>query len=180
MLELSYIRKNLFFKTKKRMPSLSYQIFNKHIKLNEKIIMQFIKEVEKLFTKFKEDKDIDNLKVLKNKLSTILDESPKKLSKVAKKELKVLEALVEEFDSFIEHIKKQDEKNKLIDIVEEVNKNYKTCDMIPNNKRDKYAKFCIKKKKVKYEQELIVLQAELLKLQKHIKENGEKLLIIFE
>ncbi|MDD2871911.1 MAG: polyphosphate kinase 2 [Candidatus Gracilibacteria bacterium] len=69
---------------------------------------------------------------------------------------------------------------KLIDVVKEVEKNYKKCDSIPNSKADKYKTYCVKKEKVKYEKELIKLQVELLKLQKHIKDNGEKLLIIFE
>lgn len=162
------------------MPTLSYQIFNKHIKLSDKIIVEFIKEIEKLFAKFKEDKDIDNLKVLKNKLINLLEENPKKLSKTSKKEYKIIEDLIEDFDQFIEDNENQKEKAKLIDVVEEVEKNYKKCDSIPNDKKEKYVKYCIKKKKVKYEKELIKLQVELLKLQKYIKESWEKLLIIFE
>jgi polyphosphate kinase len=162
------------------MPTLSYQIFNKHRKLTDKVIVQFIKEIEKLFVKFKEDKDIDNLKVLKNKLSSILEESPKKLSKVAKKEYKILEDLIEEFENYIEEQTELKEKKKLIDVIQEVEKHYKTCDMIPNNKKDQYGKFCIKKKRIDYEKELIELQVELLKLQNHIKDSWEKLLIIFE
>lgn len=162
------------------MPTLSYQIFNKHTKLSDKVIVEFIKEIEKLFEKFKEDKDIDNLKVLKNKLINLLEENPKKLSKTSKKEYKIIEDLIEDFDSFIEENEKQKEKAKLIDVVWEVEKNYKKCDSIPNGKKDQYAKYCVKKKKVKYEKELIKLQVELLKLQKHIKENWEKLLVIFE
>ncbi|MBT3729689.1 hypothetical protein HOF65_03255 [bacterium] len=84
------------------MPTLSYQIFNKHIKLSNKVIVQFISEIEKLFKKFKEDKDIDNLKVLKNKLEVLLEESPKKLSKIAKKEYKILDELIEEIENYIE------------------------------------------------------------------------------
>jgi ElaB/YqjD/DUF883 family membrane-anchored ribosome-binding protein len=153
------------------MPTLSYQIFNKHIKLNDKVIVEFIKEIEKLYEKFKEDKDIDNLKVLKNKLINLLEENPKKLSKTSKKEYKIIEELIEDFDAFIEDNENQKEKAKLIDVIEEVEKNYKKCDSVPNDEKNKYTKYCIKKKKVKYEKELIKLQVELLKLQKHIKEN---------
>jgi len=162
------------------MSTLSYQIFNKHTKLTDKNISKFIWELEKLFSKFKEDKDIDNLKVLENKLIVLLEESPKKLSHKAKKEYKAIKNIIEEFDDLKEEQAKKKEKSKLIDVVSEVEKNYKTCDMIPNNKRKKYSKYCVKKKKIKYEKELIQLQVELLKLQNHIKENGEKLLIIFE
>jgi len=65
-------------------------------------------------------------------------------------------------------------------VVKEVEKNYKTCDMIPNKKRDQYKQFCVKTKKIEYEKELITLQVELLKLQNHIKNSKQKVLIIFE
>ena len=162
------------------MSTLSYQIFNKHKKLNNKVILQFISEIEKLFEKFKEDKDVDNLKVLRNKLINLLEESPKKLQKKSKKEYKFINELIDEFEDFIEVQESLKEKSKLIDVVQEVEKNYKTCNQIPNDKRSKYKKYCVKKKKIKYEKELIKLQVELLKLQNHIKENWEKLLIIFE
>ena len=162
------------------MPTLSYQIFNKHIKLNDDVIVDFIKEIEKLSEKFKEDKDLDNLKVLKNKLTNLLEESPKKLSKTSKKEFKIIEELIEDFDNFIEDEGNATEKLKLIDVVKEVEKKYKKCDSIPNKKQDEYRTYCVKKETVKYEKELIKLQVELLKLQKYIKESGEKLLIIFE
>lgn len=162
------------------MPTLSYQIFNKHIKLSDEVIVQFIEEIDKLAKKFKEDKDIDNLKVLKNKLINLIEENSKKLSKTSKKEFKIINELIEDFDNFLEEQESKKEKLKLIDVVKEVEKNYKKCDSIPNSKADKYKTYCVKKEKVKYEKELIKLQVELLKLQKHIKDNGEKLLIIFE
>jgi polyphosphate kinase len=65
-------------------------------------------------------------------------------------------------------------------VVTEVEKHYKKCDMIPNKKRDKYQSYCAKTEKIEYEKELIQLQVELLKLQRYIKENNQKLLIIFE
>ena len=162
------------------MPTLSYQIFNKHIKLNDETIIQFTEEITKLYKKFKEDKDIDNLKVLKNKLINLLEESPKKSIKKSKKEYKLIEKLIEKFDDFIDEQENLKEKSKLIDVVKEVEKNYKTCDFIPNGKSKEYSTFCVKNKKIEYEKELIKLQVELLKLQNHIKENWEKLLIIFE
>jgi hypothetical protein len=153
------------------MPTLSYQIFNKHIKLNDETIIQFTEEITKLYKKFKEDKDIDNLKVLKNKLINLLEESPKKSIKKSKKEYKLIEKLIEKFDDFIDEQENLKEKSKLIDVVKEVEKNYKTCDFIPNGKSKEYSTFCVKNKKIEYEKELIKLQVELLKLQNHIKEN---------
>jgi len=162
------------------MATLTYQIFNKHTKLSNKVIKDFIKELNVLFTKFKADKDIDNLGILKNKLIVLLDEHPKKTERKAKKEFKILYDLIEEFDDFLESEAKSKEDLKLIDVVSEVEKNYKQCENIENNKRKKYAKFCVKKKKIKYEKELIQLQVELLKLQNYIKKTWEKVLIIFE
>ena len=74
-------------------------------------------------------------------------------------------------DAYIEEQTELKEKKKLIDVIQEVEKHYKTCDMIPNNKKDQYGKFCIKKKRIDYEKELIELQVELLKLQNHIKDS---------
>jgi hypothetical protein len=150
------------------MATLSYQIFNKHIKLSSKVIKDFIKELNTLFTKFKADKDIDNLNILKNKLLNLIEENK---SDINKKEIKIIKNLIDEFDDFLEEVHKEKENEKLIDVVSEVEKNYKKCATIPNNKRKKYSKFCVKKKKIKYEKELITLQVELLKLQNHIKES---------
>jgi len=151
------------------MATLTYQIFNKHTKLSNKVIKDFVKELNVLFTKFKADKDIDNLGILKNKLIVLLDEHPKKTERKSKKEFKILYDLIEEFDDFLENVSKSKEDLKLIDVVSEVEKNYKQCENIENDKRKKYSKFCVKKKKIKYEKELIKLQVELLKLQNHIK-----------
>ena len=159
------------------MATLSYQIFNKHRKLTNKVIDQFIKELNTLFLKFKADKDIDNLNILKNKLLNLVEENK---SNIHKKEFKIIKNLIDDFDDFLEEENKTKETSKLIDVVSEVEKNYKKCTTIPNSKRKKYSKFCVKKKKIKYEKELIQLQVELLKLQNHIKESGQKLLIIFE
>ena len=64
--------------------------------------------------------------------------------------------------------------------MKEVEADYKKCADIPEEKRKKYKKVCVKKSKIRYEKEIIELQLELLKLQNHIKETGQKLLIIFE
>jgi hypothetical protein len=74
-------------------------------------------------------------------------------------------------NDFLEQKIKESKKPKLIDVVEEVKKDYKKKEEITEDKLDKYKKYYIKKSKIKYEKELIQLQVELLKLQKHIKEN---------
>ncbi|MDD3646170.1 MAG: polyphosphate kinase 2 [Candidatus Gracilibacteria bacterium] len=162
------------------MPSLFYEIFNKKIKLSEKVIKDFLKEVEVLFIQFQQDRDIDNLRVLKNKIEHLLEKKPKKLSKEGRREYKLIDDLLEHINEYIETKEKEEKKPELIDVVKEVEKQYKNCSNIKEENKDKYKSFCIKKSKIDYEKDLITLQLELLKLQKHIKENGEKLLIIFE
>ncbi|MFV0482428.1 MAG: polyphosphate kinase 2 [Campylobacteraceae bacterium] len=48
------------------------------------------------------------------------------------------------------------------------------------NGKEKKVKVLVKKSKLEYEEELKNLQVELTKLQKHVKEKGEKILVIFE
>jgi hypothetical protein len=57
-----------------------------------------------------------------------------------------------------------------MDVTKEIDKLYKSCDKVPENKKDSYKQFCAKKSDIKYQKELITLQLELLKLQKSIKE----------
>lgn len=164
------------------MTNLFYEVFNKKIELTPDVIKWFINESDKLFNKFKVDNDIDNLRVLKNKIEHLLEDSIKNLTKKEKKEYKPIESLLEKIDDYIDSKteKKEEEKSKLIDVIAEVDKNYKNCKDIPKEKKSQYKTFCAKKSKIDYEKELIELQVELLKLQKHIKETGQKLLMIFE
>jgi len=167
-----------------QMTNLFYQIFNNNVELTPDLVWQFIKESEKLFNKFKVDNDIDNLKVLKNKIEHLLEEKIENLTKKEKREYKPIKDLLEKIDDFIDEeteTKEEEDKKELIDVVKEYEeKNFKKCADIDDKDRKKYKKVCYKKKKIKYEKELISLQVELLKLQKHIKETWQKLLIIFE
>lgn len=165
------------------MSSLFYQIFNKNVELKEEVIKDFLLDVEKLFKKFQEDWDIDNIRVLKNKVEHLLESRPKKLSKEAKKEYQLIDNFLDQINDFIavkDKQVKEANKAKIVDVVEEVEKSYKKCADIPEEKKKKYKTVCIKKSTIKYEKEIVELQLELLKLQNHIKETGQKLLIIFE
>ncbi len=165
------------------MPSIFYEIFNNIINLDHKTIKNFKDAIKKLFEELEEKKDIDNLKVLRNRLSHLLDSKTKKSWKKLKKELKPLFDILDEIDDSIEKEedrKKEEEKVKVIDVVKRVEKKYKVCENISEEKRKEYTQVCAKKETIKYEKELIKLQLELLKLQKHIKNTWEKLLIIFE
>ncbi len=163
------------------MPTLFYEIFNKKIKLNSETIRKFKEEIEKLYNELLEEKNIDNLRVLRNKLEKSLKDNKKKKNyKDTKAEFKEIKAVLKRLEVTIEEIESSQEKIELVDVVKKVEDRYQKCSEIPEEKRKKYKRTCIKKKKIKYEKELVKLQVELLKLQKHIKKSGEKLLIIFE
>jgi len=175
--------KNLFSKTKTKMPTLFYEIFNKKIKLNSETIKKFKEEIEKLYNELLEEKNVDNMKVLRNKLERSLKDNKKKKNyKKTKKEFKEIEEIFDKIEDSIEELEKNQEekKCKLIDVVKEVEKSYRDYDKIPEDKKKKYKKVGIKKSKIDYEKELVMLQVELMKLQKYINSEQKKLLIIFE
>jgi hypothetical protein len=165
------------------MGNLFYEIFNNKVELTPSVIGDFLRDAEILRTKFIVDNDIDNLRVLKNKIEHLLEDKLDKLQKVDKKEREEYDAIYDFLSKIDEYLEKKAEETKkppLVDVVAEVEKDYKKCADIPEKDKKKYGKYCIKKSKISYEKELIQLQVELLKLQKYIKENGLKLLIIFE
>ena len=73
------------------MPTIFYQIFNNQLKITESILKQLKNEIKILFTELKNRNDIDNINVLKNKLSHLLDEKEKKKIKKQKKNIIILE-----------------------------------------------------------------------------------------
>lgn len=162
------------------MTNLFYEIFNKKIELTPDVLNKFINEAEKLYNKFKVDNDIDNLRVLKNKIEHLLEDKVKNLTQKEKKEYSEINDFLDKIDDYLEELVKSTEKKELIDVVAELEKSYKKCDDIKEEDKHKYRKYCVKKSTVEYEKEIIELQVELLKLQKYIKETGQKLLIIFE
>ncbi len=163
------------------MPTLFYEIFNKKIKLHSKTIIRFKEEIEKLYNELLEEKNIDNMKVLRNKLERSLKDNKKKNKyKKTKKEFWEIEEIFDKIERTIIELEESQEKVELIDVVEEIENDYQKYDSIPKDQIKKYRKTAIKKGKINYEKELITLQVELMKLQKHINESGEKVLIIFE
>lgn len=155
---------------------LFYRIFNKKEKVTDKNIKILTEELNSLFNVLKEKNDIDNLKVLNNKIESIVKNKKDKLEKKYKKEL--IE-ITENIEDFIKEAHKK-EKEKLIDVVKEVEKKYKKCENISEEKKENYTQTCRKTSTIEYEKDLARLQLELVKLQKYITESGEKLLIIFE
>lgn len=162
------------------MANLFYEIFNNKVELTPSVIDDFLRDAEILRTKFIVDNDIDNLRVLKNKIEHLLEDKLQNADKKEKNDYEAIYKFLERIDEYLEKKAEEVKKPKLVDVVAEVEKDYKKCADIPEEKRKKYAKYCIKKSTITYEKELIQLQVELLKLQKYIKENWLKLLIIFE
>lgn len=162
------------------MPTIFYKIFNNQIKITDKVLEKLREEIENIFSELKNKNDVDNLKVLKNKLIHLLEEKWKDIDKKLKKAYKSIKDVVEDIEEFINEKEEEKEVIEVIDVVKKIDDRYKVCKNISPEKRHKYKKTCTKKSEIKYEKELIKLQVELLKLQKHIKETWEKLVIIFE
>ena len=159
---------------------LFYEIFNWKEKITDKNIKKLAKELNELMQLLKEKNDIDNLKVLANKIELTLKNSKKKLEKKHKKELNEIK---DDIKSFIKQKEKEElkkEEIKLIDVVKEVENKYKKCDKISKEKLKKYTPTCRKTATIEYEKELALLQLELAKLQKYLQETWEKVLLIFE
>lgn len=164
------------------MTALFYQIINNIEKITHKNYKEFKKRLLELLHGFRTHNDIDNIKVLRNKLEMLLDEylKDKKSHKPIRKHLKDLQKFLHEIDEIIHEMEEWEEKLTLIDVIKKVEKRYRSMDKIKTEKRDKYKEVAVKKKTISYEKEIIKLQLELVKLQRHIQETGQKVLIIFE
>ena len=164
------------------MTALFYQIINNIEKITHKNYKEFKKKLQALLEWFQKAKDIDNIKVLRNKLDSLLREykHDDKSHKPIKSHLKDLRRFLHEIDDIIHEMEEGKEKLDLVDVIKKVEKRYRSIDKIKVEKRDKYKEVAIKKKTISYEKEIIKMQLELVKLQKHIQETGQKVLIIFE
>ncbi len=160
------------------MPTIFYQIFNHQVKITDKILKQLWIEIEALFSELKNKNDLDNIKILRNKLIHLLDEKDQKTYKNIKKAYKNIKNFLEKIEEYIED--NQEEKIEIVDVVKKIDDRYKKCEKITDEKKWKYKITCRKKTTIKYEKELIKLQVELLKFQKYVKETWEKVIILFE
>lgn len=171
----------IYLLTIKKMPEkIFYSIFNKREKITNENIVGLKKELLDLFKLLKQKKDIDNLKVLHNKIELTIEDSKKRTDKKNRKQLSEIIDKIENYLEKEEIKEKKKEEIKLIDVVEAVENKYKRCESISKEKIKEYTSTCRKTSTIEYEKDLALLQLELVKLQKHIKESGEKLLIIFE
>lgn len=164
------------------MTALFYQIINNIEKITHKNYKDFKKKLVTLLDGFKAVKDIDNIKVLRNKLERLLGEYKitDKKHKPIKGHLSDLKKFLHELDDIIHEMEEWTEKLDLVDVIKKVEKRYRSIDKIKEEKRKNYKEVAVKKSTISYEKEIIKLQLELVKLQKHIGETGQKVLIIFE
>lgn len=69
---------------------------------------------------------------------------------------------------------------ELVNLEKKFDKKYKPLKKIPKDKEKTHVLVAMKKSEINYEEEMLTLQIELVKLQKYIQESGKKILIIFE
>lgn len=141
----------------------------------------FHDELRKSYKKLRKDLDVDNLRVLKNRIQTVIDGNINKLGRKEQHKLHKLETLVREIDATIIEIEEvQKWAIELVDLEAKFDKKYKPVKELPKEKKKTHVLIAMKKAEINYEEEMLTLQLELVKLQKYIQESGKKVLIIFE
>lgn len=127
------------------------------------------------------DGDIDNLRVLRNRLQTIIDNNDKKLSRRETRKLEKLGKLLIDIDEVIEEIQEATkEQVELVDPIQNYKDKNKSRTELPEGKQKTHILIAKKKAEISYEEEMLRLQMELVKLQSYIQTTGKKLLVIFE
>jgi hypothetical protein len=157
-------------------------IFNSIIALNAETLEAFYEALYENFKLLKKEKDIDNLKVLRNRVIGVLqDDELKKVGHKKRKDIKKIEELLETMNIVIDEIDALNkEKIALVDVVAKFRKKNKSLKTLPKNKKKTHILIGKKKSDIDYEAEMLMLQLELAKLQRYIQESGKKVLIIFE
>lgn len=141
----------------------------------------FHDELRDNYKQLTKDGDVDNLRVLRNRLETILQNNNKKLSRKETRKLEKLQALLKEIDETIEEIVESTKEDiQVEDILANFEKKNKPRLALPLDKQKTHILVAKKKSEIKYEEEMLRLQMELVKLQSYIQSTGKKLLIIFE
>ncbi len=141
----------------------------------------FHDELRENYKKLAKAADIDNLRVLRNRLQTILENNTKKLGKRENRKLEKLAKLLIEMNETIEVVEQATKEEIVpIDIIKKYKKKHQSYDHLPDSKIKTHVLNLVRKDEIAYEQEMLRLQIELVKLQKYIQENEKKVLIIFE
>lgn len=156
-------------------------IFNNIITMSPETLEAFHDELRESYKKLKKDLDVDNLRVLRNRIQTIVDGNIKKLGHKGRHKIRKIEILITEIDESIAEIEQaQKEAIKLVNLEKKFNKKYKNIKKLEKNKQKTHILVAMKKSEIDYEREMLMLQQELVKLQRYIQESGKKVLIIFE
>ncbi len=156
-------------------------IFNNIITMSPETLEAFHDELRENYKRLAKDADIDNLRVLRNRLQTILENNTRKLGKRENRKLDKLAKLLVEMDETIEAVElATKEEIVLIDVIKKHKKKHQAYDHLPEKKIKTHVLNVVRKDEIAYEQEMLRLQIELVKLQKYIQENEKKVLIIFE
>lgn len=156
-------------------------IFNNIVTMSASTMEAFYDELTNIYKQLKKDNDIDNLRVLRNRIAMILENNEKKFSRKEVAKLHKIKTLLEDIDDTIGEIEaSQKETIELIDIQKKLKKKYAPQLYVPEKKKKTHVLVAMRKTEISYEEEMLMLQIELVKLQKYIQSTGKKLLIIFE
>lgn len=156
-------------------------IFNNIITMSPETLEAFHDELHTNYKKLRKDLDVDNLRVLGNRIQTVIDGNIKKLGHKEQHKLHKLETLAREIsETVIEIETAQKNAIELVDLEKKFDKKYKALKELPKEKAKTHVLIAMKKSEINYEEEMLTLQIELVKLQKYIQESGKKVLIIFE
>lgn len=156
-------------------------IFNNLIIINANQLDEFADDLESTFKSLAKEKDVDHLKVLRNKLQTTLEIESRKLSEKEKKDLRRIHEILEDMSEVIESIESENEKDiVLVDVVKKLQKKNTPLTALPDNKKSTHVLVAKRKEEISYEEAMLPLQLELVKLQRYIQESGKRVLVIFE
>lgn len=141
----------------------------------------FYDQLESSYEQLRKDKDVDNLRVLRNRIATIVEVNESKYSRKEISKLQKIRALLEDIDDTIgDIIAEQKEEIQLIDIEKKFQKKFSPKTVLSRERKKTHILVEMRKSDISYEEEMLSLQIELVKLQKYIQLNGKKVLIIFE
>jgi len=156
-------------------------IFNNIITMSPETLEAFHDELRESFKNLRKDHDVDNLRVLRNRIQTVIDGNAKKLTNKERHKIHKIEILFREIDEAISDIEQaQREAIKLVNLEKKFEKKYKSETKLSKEKKKTHTLIAMRKGEISYEKEMLILQQELVKLQKYIQESGKKVLIIFE
>ena len=156
-------------------------IFNNIITMSPETLEAFHDELRTSYKKLRKDLDVDNLRVLRNRIQTVIDGNIRKLWRKEEHKLHKLEALIRDIDATVIEIEEaQKWVIELVDLEKKFDKKYKALKELPKDKAKTHVLIAMKKSEISYEEEMLTLQIELVKLQKYIQVSGKKVLIIFE